>query len=97
MAPLILIFCIFELFASTWHTRISQMLVRLFLGIYRNNKHTVKRPLKPIIITRDAIQKEIFGMGYKNVPVMSIEEFYEDRARKVDNIQDFELRVLKVS
>ena len=46
------------------------------------------RPLKPIIITRDAIQKEIFGMGYKNVPVMSIEEFYEDRAQKVDNIQD---------
>jgi len=40
------------------------------------------RPLKPIIITRDAIQKEIFGMGYKNLPVMSIEEFYEDRARK---------------
>ena len=27
-------------------------------------------------------------MGYKNLPVMSIEEFYEDRARKVDNIQD---------
>ena len=36
-------------------------------------------------------------MGYKNVPVMSIEEFYEDRARKVDSIQDFELRVLKVN
>ena len=63
------------------------MLVRLFWGIHRNNKHAVKRPLKPIIITRDAIQKEIFGMGYKNVPVMSIEEFYEDRARKVDKIQ----------
>jgi len=40
-----------------------------------------KRPLKPIIITRDAIQKEIFGMGYKNIPVMSIEEFYEKRAQ----------------
>ena len=39
-----------------------------------------KRPLKPIIITRDAVQKEIFGMGYKNLPVMSIEEFYEKRA-----------------
>lgn len=40
-----------------------------------------KRPLKPIIITRDAIQKEVFGMGYKNLPVMSIEEFYEQRVR----------------
>lgn len=39
------------------------------------------RPLKPIIITRDAVQKEVFGMGYKNVPILSIEEFYEQRVR----------------
>ena len=42
---------------------------------------TKRRPLKPIIITRDALQKEVFGMGYKNLPVMSIEEFYEHRAQ----------------
>ncbi len=40
-----------------------------------------RRPLKPIVITRDAIQKEVFGMGYKNLPVMSIEEFYDQRVR----------------
>ena len=40
-----------------------------------------RRPLKPIIITRDSIQKEVFGMGYKNLPVMSIEEFYDQRVR----------------
>ncbi len=39
------------------------------------------RPLKPIIITRDAAQKEVFGMGYKNLPIMSVEEFYEQRVR----------------
>ena len=39
------------------------------------------RPLKPIIITKDKIQKEVFGMGYKNLPVLSIEEFYEQRVR----------------
>ena len=63
------------------------MLVRLFWVFTEiiNIPLKLKRPLKPIIITRDAIQKEIFGMGYKNVPVMSIEEFYEDRARKVYN------------
>ena len=27
------------------------------------------------------MQKEVFGMGYKNLPVMSIEEFYEHRAQ----------------
>lgn len=39
------------------------------------------RPFKPIIITKDALQKEVFGLGYKNIPVMSIEEFYEQRVR----------------
>lgn len=45
------------------------------------SKEKPKRPLKPIIITRDALQKEVFGMGYKNLPVMSIEEFYDQRVR----------------
>merc|ERR1719150_1356213 len=40
-----------------------------------------KRPLKPIIITRDAVQKEVFGMGYKHLPILTIEEFYEQRVR----------------
>ena len=40
-----------------------------------------RRPLKPIVITRDKLQKEVFGMGYKNLPILSIEEFYEKRVR----------------
>jgi immunoglobulin-binding protein 1 len=44
-------------------------------------KQPPPRPLKTIIITRDAVQKEVFGMGYKNLPVLSIEEFYEGRVR----------------
>ena len=40
-----------------------------------------KRPFKPIIITRDAMQKEVFGMGYKHLPILTIEEFYEQRVR----------------
>ena len=55
---------------------ILRKLIIQFCSIKRS-----KRPLKPIIITRDAIQKEVFGMGYKNLPVMSIEEFYEERAQ----------------
>jgi len=45
----------------------------------KNNQ--VKRPLKPIVITRDAVQKEVFGMGYKHLPILTIEEFYEQRVR----------------
>lgn len=41
----------------------------------------VRRPFKPIIITKDAFQKEVFGLGYKSLPVMSVEEFYDQRVR----------------
>ena len=46
-----------------------------------NKDSSTKRPLKPIIITRDAFQKEVFGMGYKHLPILTIEEFYEQRVR----------------
>ena len=32
-------------------------------------------------MTRDSVQKQVFGLGYPSLPVMSIEEFYDDRAR----------------
>lgn len=38
-------------------------------------------PLKPVIITRDAVQKAVFGAGYPSLPTLSIEEFYDKRVR----------------
>lgn len=39
-------------------------------------------PLKPVIITKDAVQKAVFGAGYPSLPVMSVEEFYEKRVQE---------------
>ncbi|KAF7281047.1 immunoglobulin binding protein Tap42 [Rhynchophorus ferrugineus] len=36
-------------------------------------------PLKPIIITRDAAQKAIYGAGYPSLPTMTVQEFYDKR------------------
>uniref|UniRef100_A0A182QUZ8 Immunoglobulin-binding protein 1 n=1 Tax=Anopheles farauti TaxID=69004 RepID=A0A182QUZ8_9DIPT len=41
-------------------------------------RHPVK-PLKPIIITRDAVQKAVYGLGYPSLPTMTVAEFYEQR------------------
>ncbi|XP_075991998.1 immunoglobulin binding protein Tap42 [Anticarsia gemmatalis] len=38
-------------------------------------------PLKPVIITRDAVQKAVFGAGYPAIPAMTVEEFYDQRVR----------------
>lgn len=37
------------------------------------------KPLQPFIITRDATQKAVFGLGYPSLPVMTVDEFYQSR------------------
>lgn len=39
------------------------------------------QPLKPVIITKDAAQKAVYGLGYPSLPVMSVSEFYDQRVR----------------
>ncbi|XP_066152438.1 immunoglobulin-binding protein 1b [Euwallacea fornicatus] len=36
-------------------------------------------PLKPIIITKDKIQKAVYGAGYPSLPTMTVDEFYEKK------------------
>lgn len=40
------------------------------------------RPLQPIIITKDKLQKEVYGLGYPSLPVMSVDEFYDQRVKE---------------
>uniref|UniRef100_A0A182P5H7 Immunoglobulin-binding protein 1 n=1 Tax=Anopheles epiroticus TaxID=199890 RepID=A0A182P5H7_9DIPT len=42
-------------------------------------KRPAVQPLKPIIITRDAVQKAVYGKGYPSLPTMTVAEFYEQR------------------
>ncbi|XP_013773384.1 immunoglobulin-binding protein 1-like [Limulus polyphemus] len=38
-----------------------------------------KKMLKPIIITRNEMQKKVFGAGYPGIPAMTVDEFYEQK------------------
>ncbi|KAJ9581794.1 hypothetical protein L9F63_003863 [Diploptera punctata] len=42
------------------------------------------KPLQPIIITKDELQKKVFGAGYPSLPTMTVQEFYEKRIRDGD-------------
>lgn len=50
-----------------------------------NEKEKTKRvpsqhqPLKPIIITKDEIQKAVYGAGYPSLPTFTVQEFYDQR------------------
>lgn len=40
--------------------------------------------LQPIIITRDDVQKKVFGAGYPSLPVLTVQEFYDQRVKEGD-------------
>ncbi|XP_022220086.2 immunoglobulin-binding protein 1 [Drosophila obscura] len=49
-------------------------------GHSHHHQHGPKpKPLQPFIITRNATQKAVFGLGYPSLPVMSVDEFYQQR------------------
>ncbi|KAK2582358.1 hypothetical protein KPH14_004692 [Odynerus spinipes] len=40
--------------------------------------------LQPIIITRDEVQKKVYGAGYPSLPVLTVQEFYDQRVKEGD-------------
>lgn len=53
------------------------------------------KPLQPFIITRNAAQKAVFGMGYPSLPVLTVGEFYHQRVQ--DGIFPDEEKVAKMN
>lgn len=45
-------------------------------------KREAPPPLKPVIITRNELQKKVYGLGYPSLPTMTVDEFYEERVRE---------------
>ncbi|XP_011861988.1 PREDICTED: immunoglobulin-binding protein 1b [Vollenhovia emeryi] len=51
----------------------------------KTQKHRTPGPkLQPIIITRNEIEKKVFGAGYPSLPVLTVQEFYEQRVKDGD-------------
>ncbi|KAK9890533.1 hypothetical protein WA026_010609 [Henosepilachna vigintioctopunctata] len=44
-------------------------------------KRPAPAPLKPVIITKDLIQKAVYGAGYPSLPTMTVQEFYDKRVK----------------
>ncbi|XP_069723564.1 immunoglobulin-binding protein 1 isoform X2 [Phaenicophaeus curvirostris] len=42
----------------------------------------VRAPLKPFILTRDAAQAKVFGSGYPGLPMMTVDDWYDQRRRQ---------------
>lgn len=47
----------------------------------KTRKNYRSKPLQPILITRDDLQKKVFGYGYPSLPIMTVKELYEQRMK----------------
>jgi len=46
-------------------------------------------PMKPFLITRDMIQKQVFGAGYRSLPTMTEDEYFEKELREGKIVMDY--------
>ncbi|KAJ7995894.1 hypothetical protein DPEC_G00231440 [Dallia pectoralis] len=54
-----------------------------FLKQNANQPSLPKRPpMKPFILTKDAVQARVFGAGYPSLPTMSVDDWYEEHRKK---------------
>lgn len=59
----------------------SQLLSRAGKSEHLNEGKS-KKPFKPFIITRNEIQKKVYGLGYPSVPTMTVDEFVDQKEKE---------------
>ncbi|XP_017296366.1 immunoglobulin-binding protein 1 [Kryptolebias marmoratus] len=40
-----------------------------------------RHPMKPFVLTKDAVQAQVFGAGYPSLPTMTVNDWYEQHAK----------------
>jgi len=68
-----------ELSALEMEVGVLQHMAKVKAGKISPEPDKPKRKMEPIIITKDKLQKEVYGLGYPSLPVLSVDEFYEKR------------------
>lgn len=60
------------------------------LGTNDESKPPLPPPMKPILITREMMQRGVFGAGYRSLPTMTEDEFFEKELREGKIVADFD-------
>lgn len=50
-------------------------------GPLRGGPREKSKPLQPIIITKDAVQKRVYGIGYPSIPTVTVDEFISQKEK----------------
>jgi len=68
-----------ELASLEMEVGVLRHMAKLKAGQIAPEPERQRRKLQPIIIAKDQFQKEVYGLGYPSLPVLSVDEFYEKR------------------
>lgn len=70
--------------------KILEHMEKLRLGVVKPAPPKEVKPLKPILITRDMIKNQVFGAGYKSLPTMTQEEYFQKEIREGKIVMDYD-------
>ncbi|KAM6923491.1 immunoglobulin-binding protein 1 [Xenentodon cancila] len=51
-------------------------------GTAQQPAQTTRPPMKPFILTKDAVQARVFGAGYPSLPTMTVDDWYEQHRKR---------------
>ncbi|KAM4554530.1 immunoglobulin-binding protein 1 [Odontesthes bonariensis] len=69
--------CLEEIESIDQEVEILRNMDVLKQGAAKQPTQAGRRPMKPFILTRDAVQAQVFGAGYPSLPTMTVDDWYE--------------------
>uniref|UniRef100_G3Q7K0 Immunoglobulin (CD79A) binding protein 1 n=1 Tax=Gasterosteus aculeatus aculeatus TaxID=481459 RepID=G3Q7K0_GASAC len=69
--------CLEEIESIDQEMEILQQMDGLKQGAAKQPAQPVRPPMKPFILTKDAVQARVFGAGYPSLPTMTVDDWYE--------------------
>ncbi|XP_070818839.1 immunoglobulin-binding protein 1 [Chaetodon trifascialis] len=73
--------CLEEIESIDQEMEILKKMDGLKQGAAKQPTQPVRPPMKPFILTKDAVQAQVFGAGYPSLPTMTVDDWYEQHRK----------------
>ncbi|XP_041800319.1 immunoglobulin-binding protein 1 [Chelmon rostratus] len=73
--------CLEEIESIDQEMEILKKMDGLKQGATKQPTQPVRPPMKPFILTKDAVQAQVFGAGYPSLPTMTVDDWYEQHRK----------------
>ncbi|KAA8579392.1 hypothetical protein FQN60_018669, partial [Etheostoma spectabile] len=74
--------CLDEIESIDQEVEILKKMDGLKHGAAKQPPQPVRPPMKPFILTKDAVQAQVFGAGYPSLPTMTVDDWYEQHRKQ---------------